>query len=124
MAADPNQIGSYEIDHDAIMHMFDEEEEQEKQEMAKMSEGYHGFDGIGRGGHFGGAAQGEATWQTSGPASPTINDITVNVEGVRDIRRIIDELRVYADKLTTDVKVPRKELKDFIDRLSKTVGGK
>jgi hypothetical protein len=46
---------------------------------------------------------------------------SVDVTGVRTIRRVIDDLRVYGDKLTTDVKIPRKELKNIIEQLNKAV---
>jgi hypothetical protein len=91
----------------------------------EMSEGYHGFEqAFGRG-----AAQDPNTWESSGPPMPSVKPpkeepsaYTVNAEGVRDIRRVVDDLRVYSDKLTTDVKIPRRELKDIIVRLNNAVG--
>ena len=106
---------------ESIKRVNDRLEQQAQEQESIMSESYHGFEGLR-------PESSDATWQQSGPAMPPVKvpkseDFhVVDAEGVRDIRRVIEDLRVYADKLTTDVRVPRKELKDVIDRLTKAIG--
>jgi hypothetical protein len=80
-----------------------------EQQESEMSEGYHAGDS-----NYGYDAQ-PHTWNVEGPVDKVVD--TPKVEGVRDIRRVLDEIKVYADKLTADVKIPRATVKDWVKRL-------
>lgn len=81
-----------------------------EQQESEMSEGYHGFGGSNYGY--------EERTESIGPAIPKVKEPRAeSVDDVRDVRRVLDEIKVYADKLTTDVKIPRATVKDWVKRL-------